>query len=66
MIQVELNSSELDLIISSLQQEKQRLLKGQRLAKQPLPQLIEDRPYEIEYLIEKLEYIFVKALEEEE
>jgi hypothetical protein len=36
------------------------------LEKQPLPQLIEDRPYEFQYLIEKLEVSFTKALEEEE
>jgi hypothetical protein len=37
-----------------------------RSEKQPLPQIIEDMPYEIQYLIEKLEPIFTKALEEEE
>ena len=61
MTQLELNSSELDLILSALKQEKQRFLE-----KQPLPQPIEERPYEIQYLIEKLEDIFVKSLEEEE
>jgi hypothetical protein len=42
------------------------LLKKQLLEKQPLPQLMEDRPYDFQYLIKKLEITFTKALEEEE
>jgi hypothetical protein len=61
----ELNSSELDLIISALKHNKQRISEMNRSKKQPLPQIIEDMPYEIQYLIEKLEPIFGKALEEE-
>lgn len=66
MTLVELNSTELYLIISTLNLQKQRLLKKQLLEKQPLPQLIEDIPYEFQYLIKKLENTFTKALEEEE
>jgi hypothetical protein len=64
MTQIELNSSE--LIISALKQNKKRELEITRSKKQPLSQLIEDMPYEIQYLIEKLEDIFAKALEDEE
>ena len=66
MTQVELNSSELNLIIPALKQDRQRILERNRLKKQPLPQIIEDMPDEIQYLIEKLEPIFDKAVEEEE
>jgi hypothetical protein len=58
MTLVELNSTELDLIIYTLNLQKQRLLKKQLLEKQPLPQLIEDRPYDFQYLIKKLEITF--------
>ena len=66
MTQVELNSSELNLIIPALKQDRQRILERNRAEKQPLPQIIEDMPDEIQYLIEKLEPIFDKAVEEEE
>ena len=65
MTQVELNSSELNLIIPALKQNKQRILEMNKSKKQPLPQIIEDMPYEIQYLIEKLEPIFKKAVGEE-
>jgi hypothetical protein len=58
MTLVELNSTELDLIIYTLNLQKQRLLKKQLLEKQPLPQLMEDRPYDFQYLIKKLEITF--------
>ena len=57
MTLVELNSTELDLIIYTLNLQKQRLLK-KMLEKQPLPQLMEDRPYDFQYLIKKLEITF--------
>lgn len=66
MTQVELNPSELDLIISSLKRNRQIISDLNRSAKQSLPQLIEDMPYKIQYLIEKLEPIFDEASEEEE
>ena len=66
MTLVELNSSELNLIIPALKMDRQRILKMNRSKTPPLPQIIEDMPYEIQYLIEKLEPIFDKAVEEEE
>lgn len=66
MTLVEVNSSELDLILSSLKRNKQIISEKNSLAQKPLPQIIEDMPYEIQYLIEKLEPIFVKAVVEEE
>ena len=66
MTQVELNSSELNLIIPALKQDRQRILERNRSKKQLLPQIIEDMPDEIQYLIEQLEPIFDKAVEEEE
>ena len=66
MTQLELNSSELNHIISALKHNEQRILKMNDSAKQPLPQPIEDMSHEIHYLIEKLEVIYPKALEEEE
>jgi hypothetical protein len=50
MTLVELNSTNLDLIIYTLNLQKQRLLK-KMLEKQPLPQLIEDRPLSFNTLL---------------
>ena len=63
MTQVELNSSELNLIIPALKMDRQRIL--ERFGSKKQPQIIEDMPDEIQYLIEKLEPIYDKAKEEE-
>ena len=62
MTQVELNSSELNLIIPALKMDRQRIL--ERFESKKQPQIIEDMPDEIQYLIEKLEPIYDKAKEE--
>ena len=65
MTQLELNSGELNLILSALKQNRDRISKLISEYKTPQPDIIEDMPHKIEYLIEKLEPIFEVAKKEE-